>query len=79
MYFATRRRQTPILVWLVWAVACLVFLAWPEQTTMADRLGPDLPALPGVVTYDPRNGPLLLWQPRHRWCKWAWWRYCALR
>jgi len=79
MYFATKRRQTQILVWLVWAIACLVFLALPEQAMVADRSARDLPALPGVVTYDPQNGPLFPWQPRHRWRTWAWQRYCAWR
>jgi hypothetical protein len=79
MYFATKRRQTQILVWLIWAVACLVFWAWPEQTVVGDRSVPDLSALPGVVTHDPGNGPLFPWHPRHRWRKWAWRRYCALR
>ena len=31
MYFATESRRTQVLVWLVWAVACLAFWAWPEQ------------------------------------------------
>jgi hypothetical protein len=66
MYFATERRQTQILVWLVWAIACLVFLALPQQATLADRPALDLPALPGVVTHDPQNGPLFPWQPRYR-------------
>jgi transposase len=79
MYFATKRRQMQILVWLVWVVACLVFLALPEQALVTDWPVPDLPALPGVVTYDPRNGPLFPWQPRHRWRTWAWRRYCAWR
>jgi transposase len=72
-------RQTQILVWLIWAVACLVFWAWPEQAIVADWFVPDLPALPAVVTYEPGNGPLFPWHPRHRWRKWAWRRYCALR
>ena len=79
MYFATKRRQTQILVWLIWAVACLVFWAWPQQAVVGDRSVPDLPALPGVVTHDPGNGPLFPWHPRHRWRKWAWRRYSALR
>ena len=79
MYFATKRRQTQILVWLVWVIACLVFLALPGQAKAADGAALDLPALPGVVTYDPRNGPLFPWQPRYRWRTWAWRRYCAWR
>ncbi len=79
MYFATKRRQTQILVWLVWAIACLVFLALPRQAVVVDGPALDLPALPGVVTYDPQNGPLFPWQPRHRWRMWARQRYCAWR
>jgi transposase len=79
MHFATKRRQTQILVWVIWAVACLVFWAWPEQATVGGWSVPDLPALPAVVTHDPGNGPLFPWHPRHRWRKWAWRRYCALR
>ena len=79
MYSATKRRQMQILFWLIWAVACLVFWAWPEQAVVGDWSVHDLPALPGVVTHDPGNGPLFPWPPRHRWRKWVWRRYCALR
>ncbi len=75
MYSATKRRQMQILVWLVWAVACLVFLTLPEQAAVGGRSVPDLPALPGVVTHDPQNGHLFPWQPKHRWRKWALKRY----
>ncbi|MBM4464332.1 MAG: IS1634 family transposase [Chloroflexi bacterium] len=79
MNFATKSRRTQILVWLIWAMACLVFLALPEQAVVGAGPVIGLPALAGVVTHDPRNGPLFPWQPRHRWRKWAWRRYCALR
>lgn len=79
MHFATESRRAQILVWLIWAIACLVFLVLPQQAVVGDRPVLTLPALAGVVTHDPRNGPLFPWQPRHRWRKWAWRRYCALR
>jgi transposase len=79
MHFATKRRQTQILVWLIWAIACLVFLLVPAQMVAGSWAVPDMPALPGVVTYDPGNGPLFPWHPRHRWRKWARQRYYALR
>jgi transposase len=79
MYFATKSRRTQILVWLVWAIACLVFLALPEQARVTDRSVLDLPALAGVVTHDPRDGSLFPWQPRHRWRTWARRRYWAWR
>jgi hypothetical protein len=77
MYFATKRRETQILVWLVWAIACLVFLALPEQVVVGDGSVPDLPALPGIVTHDPQNGPLFPWWPRRRRRKWALQKYRA--
>jgi len=79
MDVATKRRRKQILVWLVWAVACLVFLALPPQAGLNHGAVPDLPALPGIITYDPNNGPLFPWQPRYRWRTWALNRYKALR
>ena len=79
MHFATKSRRTQILVWLVWAIACLAFLVMPEQAVMSEGPVAGFPALEGVVTHDARVGPLFPWQPRHRWRKWAWQRYCALR
>jgi transposase len=77
MHFATKRRQTQILVWLIWAIACLVFWTWPQQSATTGRSVPDLPALPGIVTHEPGQGPLFPWQPQHRWRLWAWRRYRA--
>jgi transposase len=79
MYCATKGKRTQILVWLMWAIACLVFLLLPEQGVLYDGPVVGLPAIEGVVTHDPRNGPLFPWQVRRRWRKWAWRRYCALR
>jgi len=47
-----------------------------------NRVGyqPDKPmVLLGVVTYDPRTGPLFPWQPRYRWKKWGLAKYQAWR
>jgi len=79
MYFATKSRKTQILVWLIWAIACLVFMVVPEQAVVIEEPVAGPPALAGVVTHDSRNGPLFPWQPKLRWRKWAWRRYCALR
>lgn len=79
MYFATKSQQTQIVIWLIWAMACLLFLVWPEHTLTGDWSLPDLPALPGVVTHEPGNGPLFPWHPRHRWRLWARRRYRALQ
>jgi transposase len=79
MYCATEDRRRQILVWLIWAIACLVFVLLPDQLVVGDRPMVDLPAIAGVVTHDRRNGPLFPWQIRRRWRKWAWRRYCALR
>jgi transposase len=79
MYFATKSRQTQILVWVIWLIACLVFLTLPETAMVGERPMIELPAWAGIVTHDPRNGSPFPWQPRRRLRKWAWQRYCTLR
>lgn len=79
MYFATELRRKQILVWLIWAIACLAYWTLPESAAAPDPSASGLPVLVGVVTHDPSNGPAFPWQPRRRWRKWAWRRYCALR
>jgi len=79
MYFATKSRRTQILVWLMWAIACLGFIVAPEQAIAGEEGGLGLPALTGVVAHDVRKGPLFPWRPKYRLRKWAWRRYCALR
>lgn len=79
MNSATKSRRTQILTWLIWAIACGVFIFLPEQVLHRQQVAFDLPALPGVTTYDRRNGPLFPWHPKHRVRKWAWQHYCRLR
>jgi len=79
MNCATESRRTQILVWLIWAVACTVFLLLPERMIVSPPICLDVPALPGVVTYDRGDGPPFPWQPKHRVRKWAWRHYCKLR
>jgi transposase len=79
MYFATKSRRTQILVWLMWAIACLGFIVAPEQAIAGEEGDMGLPALTGVVAHDVRKGPLFPWRPKYRLRKWAWRRYCALR
>ena len=79
MNSATKSRRTQILVWLIWAIACVVFILLPEQVIQSQQVIADLPALPGAVTYDRRNGPLFPWKSKHRVRKWAWHQYCRLR
>jgi transposase len=74
--FATKKSGRPILVWLIWFIALLVFLQ------PADRPGyqPNRPvSLLGVVIHDSRAGGLFPWQPRYRWKKWALVKYRAWR
>lgn len=78
MYFATESRGKQVLVWLIWALACVVVLILPEAV-VDDWYSQSRPTLAGVVTHDPGNGPLFPWQLRRRWRKWAWRRYCAWR
>jgi transposase len=79
MNCATKSRRTQILVWLIWAIACAVFFVLPERMIQSHPLCMDVPALPGVVTYDRGNGPLFPWRPKQRVRKWAWRQYCKLR
>jgi threonine/homoserine efflux transporter RhtA len=58
MYFATKSRRMQILVWLIWAITGLVFILVPEQTVVSNEPVADPSALAGVVTHDPRDGPL---------------------
>ena len=77
MHFATKAKQTQVLIWLIWAIACLVFLLMPAAGMPDHRSVPDLPALAAVDSHEP--GTAFPWQPRVRWRKWAWRRYCAWR
>ena len=79
MHFATRSRRTQILVWLIWAIACLVFLVVPGRAEANEGMWSGSPMLAGVITHDARNGPLFPWLSRLRWRKWAWRRYYAWR
>ena len=79
IYFATKAKRTQILVWLIWAVACLVFLLAPKALTLDHASLPDLPALAAVVSHEPGTASPFPWQPRARWRKWAWRRTCAWR
>ena len=79
MHSATKSKRTQILVWLVWAIACLAFFVLPEQVLADERCAAQLPALPGVVAYEARKRVLFPWQSQSRFRKWAWRRYCALR
>ena len=79
MHFATKAKQTQILVWLIWAVACLVFLLAPNAVTLDHASLSDPPALAAVVSHEPGTASPFPWQPRVRWRKWAWRRYCAWR
>ena len=79
MYFATRSRKMQLLVWLIWAIACVGFIIAPKQAAVSKDATSSLPVLTGVVIHDRRNGPLFPWQPKYRLRKWAWRRYHALR
>ena len=76
MNFATKTKQTRILVWLIWFIALLVYIE-PVQHQGYQAEG-TVPLL-GVVTHDSRDGPLFPWQPRYRWKKWALAKYRAWR
>jgi len=75
-HFATKPSERRILVWLIWCIALLVFIQPPGGTGyQADSP----PPLLGVVTHDPKAGPLFPWSPGYRWKKWALAKYRAWR
>lgn len=79
MHCATKGRRTQILVWFIWAIACVMFVVLPEQVGVCDEREVDVPAIAGVLTHHPRDGSLFPWRMRRRWRKWARRQYCALR
>jgi transposase len=79
MNCATKSRRTQILVWLIWAIACAVFLLLPERMFASQPVCLDAPALPCVVACEQQNRPLFPWQSKQRVRKWTWRHYCKLR
>jgi transposase len=79
MYFATKSRSMQVLVWLMWAVVCVVSVYTPDQRMVDENGSTSARALLGVVTHDGRGGSLVPWWPKRRLRKWAWKRYCTLR
>ena len=75
-HFATKDCERRILVWLFWVLALLVFI----QPTAGSGYQADNPTpLLGVVTHDPKAGPLFPWQVGYRWKKYALAKYRAWR
>jgi hypothetical protein len=62
MYFATKSHKTQILVWLIWVIACLVFLVSPESGTRVDEPPTDQPMLAAVVADEKQSRYLFPWQ-----------------
>ena len=79
MNCATKVRRTQIVVCLIWAVACLVFVLLPEQLIQYQRVCMDVPALPGAVLLEHGSGSPFGRCARYRVRKWAWRHYCKLR
>jgi hypothetical protein len=75
-HFAIKGCETRILVWLFWVLALLVFI----HMTAGPGYQADSPTpLLGVVTHDPKAGPLFPWQARYRWKKYALAKYRTWR
>lgn len=79
MNSATLSRRIQIAGWLIWGVACLVFLLLPECVLSGQFPSAELPALPGTVPEPKQCAYLFPWCCRYRVRKWAWMRYCTLR
>lgn len=72
-------RRTQIAVWLIWAVACLVFWLLPNAFQAGQFPGVEWPALPGALLEAHTDRAPFPWRWRSRVRKWAWARYCAFR
>jgi transposase len=79
MYSATKARRTQIVVGLIWAVSCLVFVLLPAHLLRDHQASPDASALPGAIALDQGNGAPCGRYARYRVRKWAWRHYCQLR
>ncbi len=81
MKSAITPRRVRIAVWLIWAVACLVFLLLPECVLSGrfpgDAVAGELPALPGALLEAGQWPYLFPWRCWYRLRKWAWARYYA--
>ena len=79
MHSATKSQRTQVLVWLIWAIACLAFFVLPEQVIVGERCTTEWLAWSGIVAHETWKGLLFPWQSQSRFRKWAWRRYCVLR
>jgi len=79
MHFATKSQRTQVIAWLLWAIACLVFILLPEQSRSEPQELLDIAALPAVVALEEDRPFLFPWKVRHRFRKWAWRQYDRLR
>ena len=75
-HFAIKTSERRILVWVIWVLVVLSSLQAAQQPPSQPERAE---ALLGVVTHDPRTGPLFPWQPRYRWKKYALANYRAWR
>lgn len=79
MNYATKSPGTQVLIWLLWAIACLVFWIFPDPAPFQQPDPLDRPLLAAVLAQDGRQAGAFPWQPRRRLRKWAFRRYAALR
>ncbi len=79
MNYATKSKRKQIVVWMIWAMACLTLVLLPEQEKKYNEPVDGVPAIAGVVAPEARKGTLFPWQIKQRWRKWAWRRYRELR
>lgn len=78
MNYATKSLHTQVLVWLIWAITCLVFWSLPENRQMEQQSNLDQPTIAGAMLQDWDTRSAYRGQVRRRVRKWAWRRYQAL-
>jgi len=79
MNYATKSKGKQVLIWLMWAIVCIVAVG-KSETQMAGQDNAESPQIAtGIIIHDGREGPFVPWWPKRRLRKWTWKRYCILR
>ena len=79
MYFTAKSHYRQILIWLVWAIVCVVLTCPLGPTAREGKPLANQQTVAGLITWDGWRDPLVFGQPGRRLRKWAWQRYCTWR
>ena len=79
MNYATKSMYKQVLVWLIWAMTCVVFLSMSDKRPVEQQTSVEGAALAVSVVGEQNNGAAYPWGVRRRLRKWAWRRYRELQ